>query len=102
MAIKCLLEKLTARAISIDKRLSCAGKLSTLLIMDFHRKQLTIFAEDEHLVHLNEYQELALQTDTNSRRGLAGLGFPLLGLFGEVGSLLSELKKKQRDRDSYL
>ncbi len=70
--------------------------------MDFHRKQLTIFEEDERLVHLNEYQKLALQTDTNSSGGLAGLGFPLLGLFGEVGSLLSELKKKQRDRDSYL
>ena len=27
---------------------------------------------------------------------------PLLGLFGEVGSLLSALKKKQRDRTSYL
>jgi MazG-like nucleotide pyrophosphohydrolase family protein len=30
------------------------------------------------------------------------LAFPLLGLFGETGSLLSEVKKKQRDRASYL
>ena len=30
------------------------------------------------------------------------LEFLLLGLFGEVGSLLSELKKKQRDRSSYI
>jgi NTP pyrophosphatase (non-canonical NTP hydrolase) len=34
-------------------------------------------------------------------RGANGLDFPLLGLFGEIGSLLSELKKKQRDTDSY-
>ena len=29
------------------------------------------------------------------------MAFPLLGLFGETGSLLSELKKKQRDSASY-
>ena len=29
---------------------------------------------------------------------LGGLRFPLLGLFGEVGSLLSALKRKQRDQ----
>ena len=33
---------------------------------------------------------------------MEGLRFPLLGLFGEVGSLLSALKKKQRDRASYI
>jgi NTP pyrophosphatase (non-canonical NTP hydrolase) len=33
---------------------------------------------------------------------LEGLAFPLLGLFGEVGTLLSALKKKQRDKDSYV
>jgi NTP pyrophosphatase (non-canonical NTP hydrolase) len=30
------------------------------------------------------------------------LAFPLLGLFGEAGSLLSVVKKKQRDRAAYL
>lgn len=30
------------------------------------------------------------------------LNFPLLGLFGEVGTLLSALKKKKRDHDSYV
>jgi len=30
------------------------------------------------------------------------MAFPLPGLFGETGSLLSEVKKKQRDRASYL
>lgn len=48
-------------------------------------------------VTLARYQELALATDQNRRDGLAGVKFPMLGLFGEVGSLLAELKKKQRD-----
>src|SRR5690348_8982552 len=51
---------------------------------------------------MNEYQRFTLQTDKNPQTGYAGLKFALLGLFGEVGSLLSELKKKQRDRDSYV
>lgn len=52
-------------------------------------------------IKLAEYQAIAKQTDRNKREGLAGLRFPLLGLFGEIGSLLSELKKKQRDKQSY-
>jgi NTP pyrophosphatase (non-canonical NTP hydrolase) len=48
---------------------------------------------------LNEYQKLALSAD---KRPDASLAFPLLGLFGEAGSLLSVIKKKQRDRTSYL
>ena len=51
---------------------------------------------------LDEYQEVAARNDQNPRGGLEGLTFPLLGLFGEVGTLLSALKKKQRDRDSYV
>ncbi len=46
---------------------------------------------------LAQYQTLSCGTD----RMPEGLSFPLLGLFGEAGSLLSELKKKQRDSDSY-
>ncbi|WP_408903062.1 nucleoside triphosphate pyrophosphohydrolase family protein [Methylobacterium radiotolerans] len=46
------------------------------------------------------YSTLALSTDQRSDGG--SLAFPLLGLFGETGSLLSEVKKKQRDRASYL
>ncbi len=42
----------------------------------------------------------ALTTDQRSDSG--SLIFPLLGLFGETGSLLSEVKKKQRDRASYI
>lgn len=39
---------------------------------------------------------------TDQRRGPDALGFSMLGLFGEAGSLLSEAKKKQRDAVSYL
>jgi NTP pyrophosphatase (non-canonical NTP hydrolase) len=46
------------------------------------------------------YAALASSTDQRSDGG--SLAFPLLGLFGETGSLLSEVKKKQRDRASYL
>jgi NTP pyrophosphatase (non-canonical NTP hydrolase) len=46
------------------------------------------------------YTEQALATDRRSDGG--SLTFPLLGLFGETGSLLSEVKKKQRDRASYI
>lgn len=46
---------------------------------------------------LPQYQYLSRGTDQKPE----GLSFPLLGLFGEAGSLLSELKKKQRDADSY-
>lgn len=53
-------------------------------------------------VTLNEYQRVARRTDQNTRSGLGGLRFPLLGLFGEVGTLLSALKKKQRDRESFV
>lgn len=49
---------------------------------------------------VKDYASKALTTDLRSDRG--SLTFPLLGLFGETGSLLSEVKKKQRDRASYL
>jgi NTP pyrophosphatase (non-canonical NTP hydrolase) len=47
---------------------------------------------------VQRYEELALSTDQRPQDGLA---FPLLGLFGEAGSLLSEAKKKHRDAASY-
>lgn len=49
---------------------------------------------------VQDYASQALTTDQRSDNG--SLTFPLLGLFGETGSLLSEVKKKQRDRASYL
>jgi len=48
---------------------------------------------------VQEFSTDALATDL--RRDADSLNFPLLGLFGEVGSLLSEVKKKQRDPISY-
>ena len=46
--------------------------------------------------------EYAAQAGLSDQRSDGGsLAFPLLGLFGETGSLLSEVKKKQRDRTSY-
>ena len=55
-------------------------------------------------MRLGEYQERARETDQNPRRndGASGVPdrrevIPLLGLVGEVGSLLSEYKKLQRD-----
>ena len=53
-------------------------------------------------VAMNEFQRHTLATDQNTLHGMEGLRFPLLGLFGEVGSLLSALKKKQRDQASYI
>jgi NTP pyrophosphatase (non-canonical NTP hydrolase) len=47
-----------------------------------------------------EYAAHALTTDQRSDH--RSVTFPLLGLVGETGSLLSEVKKKQRDRASYL
>lgn len=50
---------------------------------------------------LGVYQALTARTDRTRRQEIS-LELPLLGLFGEVGSLLSEVKKKQRDSRSYL
>jgi len=56
----------------------------------------------EKVVVLDDYQVIARQTDQKRETGLDGLSFLLLGLFGEVGTLLSALKKKQRDRESFV
>src|SRR5215469_15483848 len=66
------------------------------------RPQRSLFQDEELALGLDEYQQFTTQTDRNAAGGVEGLGFVLLGLFGEVGSLLSELKKKQRDKDAYV
>jgi NTP pyrophosphatase (non-canonical NTP hydrolase) len=48
---------------------------------------------------LNEYQARAVETDRLTGRGVT---LPTLGLVGEIGSLLSEVKKKQRDTAAYV
>jgi NTP pyrophosphatase (non-canonical NTP hydrolase) len=60
-----------------------------------------VLAELPAALSVSEYQTLASETDLTARRSVRKLDFPLLGLFGEIGSLLSELKKKQRDTVSY-
>ena len=52
-------------------------------------------------LRLDDYQRATSKTDQNAIAGQKGLQLPTLGLFGETGSLLSELKKKQRDKKSY-
>ena len=58
--------------------------------------------ESSQILKLDAYQSRAQETDQIKQRGLDGLSYFLLGLFGEVGTLLSALKKKQRDKDSYI
>lgn len=67
----------------------------------FLRNQRSLFAGLDAPLTLDEYQAFTRRTDRGDRPGIDGLGFVLLGLYGEVGSLLSELKKKQRDKDAY-
>lgn len=55
---------------------------------------------DGSTLSLNEYQDLAIKTD-RTRLVSGNLSLPILGLFGETGSLLSEVKKKQRDAKAY-
>jgi NTP pyrophosphatase (non-canonical NTP hydrolase) len=66
------------------------------------RSQRSLFDESDSPVGLDEYQRFTTRTDRNERPGTEGLDFVLLGLFGEVGSLLSALKKKQRDKDAFI
>ncbi|AYJ84830.1 pyrophosphatase (plasmid) [Sphingomonas paeninsulae] len=49
---------------------------------------------------IDEYARQAALTD--QKKGKHALSFSMLGVFGETGSLLSEVKKKQRDKASYL
>ena len=50
---------------------------------------------------LDEYQRFAVRTNEVRSKDSDALNFLLLGLYGEVGSLLSEIKKKQRDENAY-
>lgn len=50
---------------------------------------------------LDEYRRFAVQLNRTGLRDRASLDFLMMGLFGETGSLLSEVKKKQRDKRAY-
>lgn len=57
-------------------------------------------ADDFASLTVDQYAQEAARTD--QRKGPGTVGFTMLGLFGETGSLLAEAKKKQRDAASYL
>ena len=82
-----------------DSRMSC--ELCAVAEMHATSKKHGSKNQPARSVALNAYQIAARRTDQNATGGLEGLAFPLLGLFGEVGTLLSALKKKLRDRDSF-
>ncbi len=52
-------------------------------------------------VELNEYQEQANQTDQRPGGGDDALVFPLMGLASEVGSLVTQYKKRVRDGNAH-
>ena len=64
--------------------------------------QAQLFEDVGDALQLDEYQDFTAISDRSGLSGTEGLGFVLLGLFGEVGSLLSALKKKRRDKDAFL
>jgi len=64
--------------------------------------QAQLFDDVDDVLLLDDYQHFTATSDRSGLAGSDGLGFVLLGLFGEVGSLLSALKKKRRDKDAYL
>lgn len=64
--------------------------------------QAQLFDDVDDVLHLDDYQHFTATSDRSGLAGTEGLGFVLIGLFGEVGSLLSALKKKRRDKDAYL
>lgn len=57
-------------------------------------------AEQRMVLTLNSYQDAALETDI-LKADNSNIRTPLLGLFGEAGSLLSALKKHQREKESF-
>lgn len=58
-------------------------------------------AGSQHAVAFDQYQGFVRSTDKSGRAGREGVSFALLGLYGETGSLLSELKKKHREAEAY-
>lgn len=58
-------------------------------------------SDPQRRLTLDEYQRKARQADQNKRIGSDGLRVPLLGLFGEMGSLLTLPKRQLRETSTY-
>lgn len=50
---------------------------------------------------IDEYQKEAADTDQFPGVGAKGIYIPLFGLIGEIGSLITNFKKRLRDKDAY-
>jgi len=61
-----------------------------------------LFEDVQDALQLDDYQDFTAISDRSGASGAEGRGFVMLGLFGEVGSLLSALKKKRRDKDAFV
>jgi len=58
-------------------------------------------SEERRSLRVDAFQRQARWADQNRRVGFEGLKAPVLGLFGETGSLLTQLKRTQREKATY-
>jgi NTP pyrophosphatase (non-canonical NTP hydrolase) len=75
--------------------------MTALLALDQVRRQLAPRRNFTGDLMLDEYQRYAGALNRTGLRDDAARDFLMMGLFGETGSLLSEVKKKQRDKRAY-
>ncbi|HEX8578251.1 MAG TPA: nucleoside triphosphate pyrophosphohydrolase family protein [Allosphingosinicella sp.] len=73
----------------------------TPLTLEQVRRQLAPTRNLTGPLLLDEYQRFAGKLNRTGLKDAAALDFLMMGLFGETGSLLSEVKKKQRDKRAY-
>jgi NTP pyrophosphatase (non-canonical NTP hydrolase) len=71
------------------------------LTLDQVRRQLAPSRNLTGDLLLDEYQRFSVKLNRTGLKGPASVDFLMMGLFGETGSLLSEVKKKQRDKRAY-
>jgi NTP pyrophosphatase (non-canonical NTP hydrolase) len=73
----------------------------SLMTLEQVRRQLAPSRNLTGNLMLDEYQRFAAKLNRTGLKNRAALDFLMTGLFGETGSLLSEVKKKQRDKRAY-
>lgn len=76
--------------------------MTALLGLEQVRRQLAPRRNFTGDLMLDEYQRYAGALNRTGLKDDAARDFLMMGLFGETGSLLSEVKKKQRDKRAYL